>query len=149
MNRLFTTAALLCALSLGFTSCSKDESVVEEPTEQPEEKPEDPKLSDETAVSATAKIEVPSGVKTFYDFKTNAVQEEAKSMINLSGMYGSTLQNTSSDNYKMGYFDQEHTSIEKLTLASVLAANITLTDKLGIDASSAGVPVTLPTWIIY
>ncbi|MGJ1412790.1 hypothetical protein ACR78Z_24260 [Sphingobacterium thalpophilum] len=25
MNRLFTTAALLCALSLGFTSCSKDE----------------------------------------------------------------------------------------------------------------------------
>lgn len=149
MNRLFTTAALLCALSLGFTSCSKDESVVEEPTEQPEEKPEDPKLSDETAVSATAKIEVPSGVKTFYDFKTNAVQEEAKSMINLSGMYGSTLQNTSSDNYKMGYFDQENTSIEKLTLASVLAANITLTDKLGIDASSAGVPVTLPTWIIY
>lgn len=149
MNRLFTAAALLCALSLGFTSCSKDESVVEEPTEQPEEKPEDPKLSDETAVSATAKIEVPSGVKTFYDFKTNAVQEEAKSMINLSGMYGSTLQNTSSDNYKMGYFDQENTSIEKLTLASVLAANITLTDKLGIDASSAGVPVTLPTWIIY
>ncbi|APU97276.1 hypothetical protein AACH28_04880 [Sphingobacterium thalpophilum] len=149
MNRLFTTAALLCALSLGFTSCSKDEAVVEEPTEQPEEKPEDPKLSDETAVSSTATIAVPSGVKTFYDFKTNTVQEETKSMINLSGMYGSTLQNTSSDNYKMGYFDQANTSIEKLTLTSVLAANITLTDKLGIDASSAGAPVTGPTWIIY
>ncbi|MBB1643168.1 hypothetical protein [Sphingobacterium sp. UME9] len=138
MNRLFTTAALLCALSLGFTSCSKDDDKIEEN-----------KLSDATAVSATATIAVPSGVKTFYDFKTNTVQEEAKSMINLSGMYGSTLQNTSPENYKMGYFDQANTSIEKLTLASVLAANITLTDKLGIDASSAGIPATGPTWIIY
>ncbi|ULT25495.1 hypothetical protein KUH03_00265 [Sphingobacterium sp. E70] len=70
-------------------------------------------------------------------------------MINLSGMYGSTLQNTSTENYKMGYFDQENTNIEKLTLAAVLGANITSTEKLGIDASSAGAPATGPTWIIY
>ncbi|MCS4226075.1 hypothetical protein [Sphingobacterium sp. BIGb0165] len=30
MNKLFTTAALLCALSLGFTSCSKDDDKVEQ-----------------------------------------------------------------------------------------------------------------------
>ncbi|WP_343559119.1 hypothetical protein [Sphingobacterium sp.] len=138
MNKLFTTAVLLSALSLGFTSCSKDDDKVEEN-----------KLSDATAVTATATIEVPAGAKVFYDFKTNSVQEEAKSMINLSGMYGSTLQKTSAENYKMGYFDQENTSIEKLTLAAVLGSNITSTDKLGIDASSAGAPATGPTWIIY
>ncbi|MDF2517425.1 MAG: hypothetical protein K0R59_2721 [Sphingobacterium sp.] len=138
MNKLFTTAVLLSALSLGFTSCSKDDDKVEEN-----------KLSDATAVTATATIEVPAGAKVFYDFKTNSVQEEAKSMINLSGMYGSTLQKTSAENYKMGYFDQENTSIEKLTLAAVLGSNITSTDKLGIDASSAGAPAAGPTWIIY
>ncbi len=138
MNKLFTTAALLCTLSLGFTSCSKDDDKVEES-----------KLNDATAITAVAKIEVPAGAKVFYDFKTNSVQEEAKSMINLSGMYGSTLQNTSTENYKMGYFDQENTNIEKLTLAAVLGANIISTEKLGIDASSAGAPATGPTWIIY
>lgn len=140
MNKLFTTAALVCALSLGFTSCSKDDGKVEES-----------KLSDATAVTAIATIEIPSGAKVFYDFKTNTVQDEGKGMINLSSLYGSTLQNTSPTNYKMGYFDKENTSIEKLTLSSVLSADIKLTDKLGIDASSApgGKPSTDPTWIIY
>lgn len=136
MNKLFTTAALLCALSLGFTSCSKDDDKVEES-----------KLSDATAVTATATIEIPAGAKVFYDFKTNAVQEEGKGMINLSGTYGSTLQNTSTTNYKMGYFDKENTSIEKLTLSSVLSAEIKLTDKLGIEFANQ--PTQDPSWIIY
>mgnify|MGYP000926522970 CR=1 FL=1 len=138
MNKLFTTAVLLCTLSLGFTSCSKDDDRVEER-----------KLNDATATTAVATIEVPAGAKVFYDFKTNSTQEEAQSMINLSETYGSTLQNSSPKHYKMGYFDQENTSVEKLTLSSILEAKIELTDKLGIDASSAGAPVKGPTWIIY
>lgn len=138
MNKLFTTAALVCALSLGFTSCSKDDDKVEES-----------KLSDATAVTAIATIEIPSGAKVFYDFKTNTVQDEGKGMINLSGTYGSTLQNTSTANYKMGYFDQENTSIEKLSLSSVLSADIKLTDKLGIEFAGTDQPTKDPNWIIY
>lgn len=138
MNRLFKAAALLCALVVGFTSCSKDD-----------DKPLEKKLSDATATTATATIQVPPGAKVYYDFKTNSKQEEDKSMINLSGMYGSTLQNSSPGNYKMAYFDKENTSIEKLTLSAVLSSDITATDKLSIDASSAGTPATGPTWIIY
>ncbi|WP_104381485.1 hypothetical protein [Sphingobacterium sp. HMA12] len=138
MNKLFTTAALVCALSLGFTSCSKDD-----------DKGEENKLSDATAVTAIATIEIPAGAKVFYDFKTNTVQEEGKGMINLSGTYGSTLQNTSTANYKMGYFDKENTSIEKLTLSSVLSADIKLTDKLGIEFAGKNQPTKDPNWIIY
>lgn len=138
MNKLFTTAALVCALSFGFTSCSKDDGKVEES-----------KLSDATAVTAIATIEIPSGAKVFYDFKTNTVQDEGKGMINLSGTYGSTLQNTSTANYKMGYFDQENTSIEKLSLSSVLSADIKLTDKLGIEFAGTDQPTKDPNWIIY
>ncbi|MDR2273499.1 MAG: hypothetical protein LBF27_21500 [Sphingobacterium sp.] len=138
MNKLFTTATLVCALSFGFTSCSKDDDKVEES-----------KLSDATAVTAIATIEIPSGAKVFYDFKTNTVQDEGKGMINLSGTYGSTLQNTSTANYKMGYFDQENTSIEKLPLSSVLSADIKLTDKLGIEFAGTDQPTKDPNWIIY
>ncbi|WP_164111832.1 MULTISPECIES: hypothetical protein [Sphingobacterium] len=74
MNRLFKAAALLCALVVGFTSCSKDDVSHQK------------KLSDATATTATATTQLPSGVKVYYDFKTNSKQEEDKSMINLSGM---------------------------------------------------------------
>ncbi|WP_164111833.1 MULTISPECIES: hypothetical protein [Sphingobacterium] len=49
----------------------------------------------------------------------------------------------------MAYFDKENVSIEKLTLSAVLSSDISATDKLNIDASSAGTPATGPTWIIY
>lgn len=137
MNRLFKAVALVCALVVGFTSCSKDD--VEK------------KLSDATATNSTATIQVPSGAKVYYDFKTNSTQEKDKGMISLSGMYGSTLENNLPGNYKMGYFDKENVSIEKLTLSMILSSDIKAANKLGIDASSApgASPSTDPTWIIY
>jgi len=55
MNRLFTTAALLCALSLGFTSCSKDDDKVEqvEPEYQAKVMVKDGETVDLTKVSKT------------------------------------------------------------------------------------------------
>lgn len=140
MNRLFKAVALVCALVLGFTSCSKDD-----------DKPGGKKLSDATATTSTATIQVPSGTTVYYDFKTNSKQEKGTSMVSLSGFYGSTLQNSSPENYKMAYFDKENLSLEKLTLSMILSSDIKTANKLGVDASSApgASPSTDPTWIIY
>jgi len=55
MNKLFTTAALVCALSLGFTSCSKDDDKVEqvEPEYQAKVMVKDGETVDLTKVSKT------------------------------------------------------------------------------------------------
>lgn len=108
-----------------------------------------PVLSDENSTTELAKIVVPPGEKVFYDFKTGALADSAQSMINLSGMYGSSLNNSQSGTYVMGYFDKEESSIDALKLADVLNASLTPTDAFTIDASSAGAPATGPTWIIY
>src|SRR5690606_35363897 len=108
-----------------------------------------PVLNDENSTTELATIVVPPGEKIFYDFKTGALADSAQSMINLSGMYGSSLNNSQAGTYTMGYFDKEKAPIDALKLADVLNASITPTDAFSIDASSAGAPATGPTWIIY
>ena len=108
-----------------------------------------PKLSDSNAIIELSEITVPPGKKVFFDFNTNSVKDSASSMINLSGMYGSDLKNSRADVYKMGYFDKENTSVEKLTLAEITSSEISTTNSFTIDASSAGAPANGPTWIIY
>src|SRR5690606_2339462 len=108
MIKTFKSTFLLFAV-IGFswtsiTSCSDDDEVVI------------PKLSDSGAKTELASLTVPPNKKVFFDFKTNSVQDSAKSMVNLSGMYGSNLKNSRDDVYSMGYFDMENTSVEKLTL---------------------------------
>ncbi len=141
MMKSFKSSFLLFAVTgLAWTtisSCSDDKEIAT------------PKLSDSHAKTEIAKITIPPSKKVFFDFKTNSLQDSAKSMVNLSGMYGSNLQNSRSDVYAMGYFDKENTSIEKLTLQDVLAQKLTATNAFTIDASSAGAPATGPTWIIY
>lgn len=141
MIKTFKSTFLLFAV-VGFswtsmTSCSDDNDVVI------------PKLNDSGAKTELASITVPPNKKVFFDFKTNSVQDSSKSMVNLSGMYGSNLKNSRDDVYSMGYFDMENTSVEKLTLKDILAVKITATNEFTIDASSAGAPAKGATWIIY
>ncbi|KGE12345.1 hypothetical protein [Sphingobacterium deserti] len=138
MNKLFKIAALACTITMGFMSCGKDESTIV------------PVLNNETAVQTEAQVEVLAGQKVFFDFSSNAPTDSVKSMVNLSGMYGSTLKNSQEGVYKMGYFDLQNTSVSALTVEQVLASNITLTNTFTIDATSAGAPAgATPFWIVY
>ncbi len=140
MNKLKSIFLLFIATGMTFTTmsaCSDDDNEVL------------PVLNDANSETEVATVVVPPGDKIFFDFKTNTSQDSAESMINLSGMYGSSLNNSRSDIYKMGYFDLEDSSIENLKLADILEASITATNDFSIDASSAGAPATGPTWIIY
>ncbi|MGO1242943.1 MAG: hypothetical protein ACTJHT_08640 [Sphingobacterium sp.] len=140
MNKLKPIFLLLIATGITFTitsACSDDDNEIL------------PVLNDANSDTEIAEIVVPPGDKIFFDFKTNTSQDSAESMINLSGMYGSSLSNSRSDTYNMGYFDLEDSSIEDLKLADILEATVTATNDFSIDASSAGAPATGPTWIIY
>lgn len=106
-------------------------------------------LSDATAKVEVSNIKVLSGTKVFYDFKTNTTQDSAKSMVNLSGMYGSTLKSSQPNVYKMAYFDKAGTTVEQIKLDDVLSTKLIDAESFTIDASSAGAPAAGPTWIIY
>ncbi|TDS07462.1 hypothetical protein [Sphingobacterium paludis] len=139
MNKLVKITAIACTATIGFIACNKGDDHMAVPA-----------LSDESAVQVEAKIDVPAGQKVFFDFNTNAQADSAKSMVNLSGMYGSTLKNSQETVYKMGYFDMQNTSVSALTVQQVLGANITLTNTFSIDATSAGAPAgSTPFWIVY
>ncbi len=127
--------SLVALSTLSFSSCKKDktETIV---------------LEDSKAKVQQSVISIPSSTKAFFNLLTNAKVDSAASTINLSGMYASTLM-PSSNTYKFGYIDVENSSVQNITLENLSKAKFNDTAKLEIDATSAGLAVGGPTWIIY
>ncbi|WP_294186466.1 hypothetical protein [uncultured Sphingobacterium sp.] len=93
MNRLFTTAALLCALSLGFTSCSKDDDKVEqvEPEYQAKVMVKDGETVDLTKVSKTINtqgtIKRTGNTYSLRNFKQFTIDEDGKATTTAAQTY--------------------------------------------------------------
>ncbi len=93
MNRLFTTAALLCALSLGFTSCSKDDDKVEqvEPEYQAKVMVKDGETVDLTKVSKTINtqgtIKRTGNTYSLRNFKQFSIGEDGKATTTAAQTY--------------------------------------------------------------
>ncbi|WP_286727596.1 MULTISPECIES: hypothetical protein [Sphingobacterium] len=93
MNRLFTTAALLCALSLGFTSCSKDDDKVEqvEPEYQAKVMVKDGETVDLTKVSKTINtqgtIKRTGNTYSLRNFKQFTIGEDGKATTTAAQTY--------------------------------------------------------------
>ncbi|MEN5197373.1 hypothetical protein [Sphingobacterium faecium] len=97
----------------------------------------------------TGTVAAASGKTVFYDLLNDKITETAEtSLVNLSGMYGSTLK-PSMTAYKFGYFDLKGKTIEDIKIANLKELDFKEATSLGIDASSAGQPAIGPTWIIY
>lgn len=137
MTRLGMRAVVFSMLLGAMASCSDDKKEIK------------PKFTEQDAKTEEAAFNVPSGKRVFFDFKTNSTKDSLNSMVHFSGMYGSSLKSSRPDQYKMGYFDKENTSLEKLTIEEISTLTINKTDAFSIDASSAGQPATGPAWIIY
>ncbi|MEJ5090531.1 hypothetical protein GEO21_10845 [Sphingobacterium faecium] len=132
----FVITALACSTAQ-ITSCKKDDKGIDK--------------EEEAVLADSIKIIVPQGATAYYDLSKNTIGTESSNSFNLSGMYGSSLK-AGNQGYQLGYFDLENTKIEDIKLASAedfVKLNIKKVSSLGIDATSAGAPVTGPTWIIY
>ncbi|WP_312336403.1 hypothetical protein [Sphingobacterium sp.] len=141
MNRLFTTAALLCALSLGFTSCSKDDDKVEqvEPEYQAKVMVKDGETVDLTKVSKTintqgtikrtgntyslrnfkqftmgedGKATTTASADYYFDFKENDATSDADKMLSLSGTAAVTLKTNTEKGYTLSYIDKSFDQVQ-------------------------------------
>ncbi|NGM62222.1 hypothetical protein G5B30_09875 [Sphingobacterium sp. SGG-5] len=138
MNKLFTTAALACALTLGLTSCDKDKNGEEIAT-----------LLDSKA-TIQSKTMIPDEESTiFFNIDTNNEAEETASQISLSGTMNLDLKLTEPTKYRLGYFDSEIKNIEGIKVAVLDTASINYTDKLTMNMISGPMPSIPNGWYNY
>ncbi len=138
MNKLFTTAALACALTLGFTSCDKDKDDEEIAT-----------LLDSKAVIQNKTIIPVEDATIFFNINTNTEAEETSAQISLSGLMNLDLKPIDPANYRLGYFDSKINNIEGIKVAVLDTASIEYTDKLTMSMIGGPMPSTPNAWYNY
>ena len=130
--------SLLALTTLGFSSCSDDDKEIKPVV-----------LEDSKATVQTATIAASASAKGFYNLNTNTKTDSINSTINMSDIFGSTLKPSHPNTYKLGYFDRENTSVDAINLEILKKVELKETPSLIVDATSAGAPLTAPTWVYY